>query len=184
MSDRSFVDSLLHGRLKAASRWLFWLGLAMVVLGAAAIIFPVVSTLAAALFVGWVLLISGVITLLGSFSIHGTGPFFGALFLGLLSIMGGIFLLFNPLAGAIALTLMMGVIFMLQGSFEIFLALEMRPHAGWGGMLASGIASVAVAVLIAAGWPGISVVALGILLGVNFLSTGFGYIFVSRALKP
>jgi hypothetical protein len=28
------------------------------------------------------------------------------------------------------------------------------------------------------------VIVLGILLGVNFLSTGFGYILVSRALKP
>jgi uncharacterized membrane protein HdeD (DUF308 family) len=51
-------------------------------------------------------------------------------------------------------------------------------------MLISGIASIVMAVLIAAGWPAISVIVLGILLGVNFLSTGFGYIFVSRALKP
>jgi uncharacterized membrane protein HdeD (DUF308 family) len=39
-------------------------------------------------------------------------------------------------------------------------------------------------VLIAAGWPGISVIALGILLGVNFISSGLGYIFVSRMLQP
>jgi uncharacterized membrane protein HdeD (DUF308 family) len=76
------------------------------------------------------------------------------------------------------------VIFMLQGAFEIFFAFEMRPHTGWVGMLISGIASIVMAVLIAAGWPGFSVVVLGILLGVNFISTGFGYIFVSRTLKP
>ena len=50
-------------------------------------------------------------------------------------------------------------------------------------MLISGLARVMV-VLIAAGWPGISGIGLGILLGVNSLSTGVGYIFVSRALKP
>jgi uncharacterized membrane protein HdeD (DUF308 family) len=38
-------------------------------------------------------------------------------------------------------------------------------------------------VLIAAGWPQISVIVLGILLGVNFITTGFGYIFVSRTMK-
>jgi uncharacterized membrane protein HdeD (DUF308 family) len=184
MSDGSFIDSMFHGRLRAASGTLFWLGLVMVVLGIAAIVFPMLSALVAALLVGWVLLISGGVTLVGSFSIHGTGPFFGALLLGLLSIAAGVFLLFNPLAGAIALTLMVGVIFMLQGAFEIFFAFEMRPHIGWVGMLISGIASIVMAVLIAAGWPGFSVVVLGILLGVNFISTGFGYIFVSRALKP
>ena len=51
-------------------------------------------------------------------------------------------------------------------------------------MLLSGIVSVAMAILIMAGWPAISAILLGVLLGVNFLSSGFGYIIVSRALKP
>jgi uncharacterized membrane protein HdeD (DUF308 family) len=184
MSDTPFADKLFHGRLRAASPRLLWLGVAMVVLGIAAIVFPMASTLVAALLVGWVLLIFGCITLVGSFSIHGTGPFFGALLLALLSIAAGVFLLFNPLAGAIALTLWVGIIFMFQGAFEVFFAFEIYPHPGWAGMLISGIASAAVAVLIVAGWPGISVILLGILLGVNFITTGVGYIFVSRALKP
>ena len=184
MSGTTFADNLFHGRLRAASGRLFWLGLAMLVLGFAAIVFPMIATLVATLLVGWVLLISGGVTLAGSFSLHGTGPFFGALLLGLVSIAAGVFLVFNPLAGAVALTLMVGVIFSFQGAFEIVFAFEMRPHPGWVGMLLSGIASVVMAVLIAAGWPGISVIVLGILLGVNFLTTGLGYMSVSRALKP
>ena len=65
--------------------------------------FQCFQTLVAALLVGWVLLISGALTFFGSFSIHGTGPFFGALLLSLLSLAAGVFLLFNPLAGAVAL---------------------------------------------------------------------------------
>jgi len=184
MSDTSFGEGSFHQRLHASSRMLFWLGLAMVVLGAAAIVFPVLSTLLATILVGWVFLLSGGITFVGSFSIHGTGPFFGGLLLSLLSIAAGVFLLFNPVAGATALTLVVGVLFVFQGAFEMFFAFEMRPHAGWVGMLFSGIASVVLAVLIAAGWPAISVIALGILLGVNFISTGLAYLSVSRALKP
>ena len=67
MNDIPFVDSLLFGRLQSASRSLFWVGLGIVVL-----------------------LISGILTLVGSFSIHSTGPFFGTLLLGLLSIGAGI----------------------------------------------------------------------------------------------
>ncbi len=184
MVDTTFVDSLFHGRLRAASRRLFWIGLAMAVLGLVAIVFPFVSTMVVELLVGWVLLVSGVITLFSSFSIQGTGPFFGALLLGLLSIAAGVFLLFNPPAGAVALTITVGAIFMVQGAFETVFAFETRPHQGWGAMLFSGMASIVLAVLIAAGLPRISAVALGIMLGVNFLSTGFGYIFVSSALKP
>jgi uncharacterized membrane protein HdeD (DUF308 family) len=184
MSAASLVDTLFHGRLRAASRKLFWLGLAMVVLGIAAIVFPMISTLVATLLVGWVFLISGLFALYGSFSMHGTGPFFAALLLALLSIAAGVYMLFNPLAGAAALTLVVGVLFIFQGAFEMYFAVEMRPHQGWVGMLVSGIASVVLAILIVAGWPAVSVIVLGILLGVNFLSTGLAYIFVSHALKP
>jgi len=184
MREKTFVDNLFHGRLREASQRLFHLGVLMVVLGIAAIIFPMISTLVATLLVGWVFLFSGLFTLYGAFSIHGTGPFFAALLLSLLSIVSGVYMLFNPAGGAAALTLVVGVLFMFQGASEIFFAFEMRPLSGWIGVLLSGIASALLALLIVAGWPGISLIVLGLLLGVNFLTTGVAYIFVSRALKP
>ena len=183
MNGTSLGESLFHGRLRTSSNRLMWLGIAMVILGVAAILFPIFSTLVAALLVGWVFLISGIFLLVGSVSIHGTGPFFGALLLSLLSIATGVFLLFNPLAGEIALTLVVGILFINQGAFEIGFAFETRPHRGRIGMLISGIASVILAILIAVGWPAVSVIVLGILLGVNLLSTGFAYIFVSQSLR-
>ena len=184
MSMTGTHESLFHGRLRSSSGRLLWLGLGFVVIGILALVFPIFSTLVAALFVGWIFLVSGGFMFFGAFSIHGTGPFFGALLLGLLSVVAGVFLIFNPLAGAVALTLLVGVIFSFQGAFEIFFAFETRPHDGWVGMLISGIASIVMAVLIAAGWPAVSLVVLGILLGVNLLTTGIGYIMVSRALRP
>ncbi|HVE20346.1 MAG TPA: DUF308 domain-containing protein [Acidocella sp.] len=175
--------NFFHDRVREASSRLFWFGLIMALLGIAAIAFPIFSTLAATLLVGWVLLIAGVATFISAFSIHGTGPFFAASLFGLLSTVAGVFLLFNPLAGAVALTLVLGVMFIFQGAAELMFAMEMRPAAGWGGMLLSGLASIALAIIIACGWPGISLIALGLLLGINFLTTGLGYIFVSRAVK-
>jgi uncharacterized membrane protein HdeD (DUF308 family) len=163
---------------------MFWIGLAMVVLGIAALVFPLISTMGVALLVGWVLLISGVINMVNAFSIEGTGPFFGALLFGLLSIAAGIYLLSHPLGGAAALTITVGLIFMFQGAYEIVLAFEARPLKGWGGLLFSGFASIVLAVLIMAGWPAVSAVTLGILLGVNSISMGIGYISVAHALKP
>ena len=132
MTDAPSAGTLLHDRLRTASRGMFWIGLALTILGAAAILFPMFSTLVAAIFIGWVLLVSGGFTFVGAFSIHGTGPFFGALLVGLLSIAAGFFLLFNPLAGAVALTLMVGGIFMVQGAFELSSPLKCdRAMAGW-----------------------------------------------------
>ncbi len=183
MGGASLGGSAFHGRLRASSTQLLWLGVVMLILGAVALVFPLISTLVATLLVGWTLLFAGTFTFIGAFSIHGTGPFFGAMLTGLISFAAGVFLLLNPLHGAVALTLLLGVIFMFQGAFEIVFAFETRPHQGWWWMLISGLASVLMAVLIAAGWPAISVFLLGILLGVNFITTGVGYIFVSRAAK-
>jgi uncharacterized membrane protein HdeD (DUF308 family) len=178
-----FDDDLLGDRLRKSSGWMLWLGLAMVGLGIAAIIYPNVSTSAAELFVGWMLLLSGILLFFGSFSISGTGPFFGSLLLSLLSVAAGVFLLVNQAAGAVALTLLVGGLFVFQGASEIVLALAMRSFPGWVGLLISGIASVVLAVLIATGWPANSAIVLGILFGVNFISTGIAYVMISRAKK-
>jgi uncharacterized membrane protein HdeD (DUF308 family) len=183
MSDTLSQDTLVHQRLRASSSGLLWLGLAMSLVGVAAIVFPMISTLVATLLVGWTFIIAGGLMFAGAFSIHGTGPFFGALLIGLITVVAGAFLVFNPLAGAVALTIVIAFIFMIEGAVELAFALEIRPHAGWVGMLISALASIILALVIAAGLPGISVIVLGILLGINFLTTGFGYVFVSRMLQ-
>jgi len=180
---QAFVDDLFHTRLRPASGRLLWLGIVMVAVGVLALLFPMFSTLAVTVFVGWMMAISGAVTFVGAFSIRGTGPFFGALLLGLLSLGLGVFLIANPLAGAVALTLMVGAIFAVQAAFELYFAFEMRPHPGWAAMLISGVAAAVVAGLILVGWPSISLVVLGTLFGVNFASTGAAYIMVSRSLK-
>ena len=184
MTDTLSGQSPLHGRLREGSTRLLWIGLAMTLVGVIAIVFPMISTLVAALLVGWIFLFSGIIMFAGAFSILGTGPFFGALLISLLTTIAGVFLLFNPFAGAMALTIVLAVIFLVQGAFEIAFAFDMRPAHGWVWMLLSGAASVILALVIAVGLPAISAIALGILLGINFLSTGLGYVFVSRAAAP
>jgi uncharacterized membrane protein HdeD (DUF308 family) len=180
MSDT--LAGLVPTRVRDSSRRLLWIGIAMAVLGLVAIVFPVISTIAAVLLVGWVFVFAGALMTVGAFNIHGTGPFFGALLIGLLTLVAGLFLVFNPIAGAVTLTILLGVLFLFQGAFELVLAFEMRPQRNWVWMLFSGAASVILAIIIAVGLPGISAIALGILLGINFLSTGLGYIFISRAM--
>jgi uncharacterized membrane protein HdeD (DUF308 family) len=108
LGGKAVSDGLFHAGLRASSDRLFWFGLVMVVVGFAAIVFPIIFMLVSALLVGWVLLISGVGTCIGAFSIDGTRPIFGALLFGLLSIAAGIFMRFNPHAGAAVLTLVAG----------------------------------------------------------------------------
>jgi len=178
----AFKGTLLHERLHAASRGLFWIGVVMSVLGVAAIVWPALSSLVAAVLVGWMLLVFGLIALLGSFIVYGTGPFFGALLVALLAMAAGAFCIANPREGELALTLVVAMIFMFQGAFEMIFAFEVRRFPGWVPMLVSAIISIVFAMIITLQWPDISRILLGILLGVNFISTGLGYISIARAL--
>ena len=134
----SFGDSRFYDRLRTSSNMLLWLGLGMAALGIAAIVYPAVSTLVVELFVGWLLVFSGILTFLGAFTIKGTGPFFGAILLGLLSAATGVLLLGNPRAGTAALTMVVGIMFLMRGTFEVFFSFTMRPFSGWGGDAALG----------------------------------------------
>ena len=132
--DAHTIRALKKGR-KALQRS----GIVMMVIGALAIIFPMASTYTVQFIIGATFLVAGVLMLAGSFAMHGTGPFFGALLWSLLMVAVGAFLVFNPAGGAAALTLLIAGLFMVHGAFELFLALSIRPQEGWGWMLASAI---------------------------------------------
>jgi uncharacterized membrane protein HdeD (DUF308 family) len=179
----SYVESVFRTQVRKEANHVMWLGGALLLIGIASLVFPMATTLVATLFVGWVLIFSGAATLYGAFSLRGVGPFFGALLLGLLSVAAGVFILARPVGGALAITLCLGALFMIQGAFEAALAFEVRPSPGWGWMLVSALASIVLSLVIIAGWPGVSLIALGAVIGVNFLSSGLAFLMVGAAAK-
>jgi uncharacterized membrane protein HdeD (DUF308 family) len=179
----SFIDTLFHTQVRKEANHLMWLGVALVAIGLIALMFPVVSSLVATLYVGWALVFSGVATLYGAFAMRGASPFFGGLLLGLLSVGAGVFILARPIGGELAITLCLGGLFMIQGAFEAAFAFEMRPAQGWTWMLTSALASILLSLVILSGWPGVSLVALGAVIGVNFLSSGLAFLMVAAAAK-
>jgi len=179
----AFADTAFGKAVRKESSHLMWLGVALLVIGVAALVFPMVSTLVATLFVGWLLIITGALSLVVAFSIRGAGPFFGALLFSLLSIAAGAFIIARPIYGAIAITLSLGVLFMIQGAFEAVFAFELRPARGWGWMLVSAAASVVLSIVILTGLPTLSLVALGILIGVNFITSGIAYLSIGRTIR-
>jgi len=186
MSDESGAKQLpdsaqeLVNKLQKSSTTLFWAGIAMAVVGLLAVAFPIVATLSVELLVGWVLIFAGIVGFVGAFSYHGTGPFFAALLLSLLKVVTGVFLLINPAAGVVALTLVVAVLFMIEGAMQLALAFELKQGSGRGWMIFSAAIAILAGILIAANLPGASVFLLGLLVGFNFLCSGIAMIMLSR----
>lgn len=170
-------------KLKQRNDQLFWGGVAMAVVGLLALLFPVAATLAVIVMVGWLLILAGAVTIWDAFTVEGTGPFFGELLIGLLKLAFGVYLLRHPDVSMVALTLLLAAVFMIDGAIQVALAFELRPLDGWVWMLVAGLIAIAVGLLIASELPGISLVALGIYLGISFLSTGIARIMISRRLS-
>jgi uncharacterized membrane protein HdeD (DUF308 family) len=164
---------------------LFWGGVALAVVGVLALLFPIAATFAVAVMVGWLLILSGAVTIWDAFTVEGTGPFFGELLIGLLKLAFGVYLLRHPDVSIVALTLLLAAVFMIDGAVQVVLAFELRPMDGWVWMLLAGLVAIGVSLLIAAELPSISLVALGVylgisFLGISFLSTGLARIMLSR----
>src|SRR5262249_54146847 len=104
------------------------------------------------------------------------GPWLRWLRYGVFSLAGGVFCWVSTLSGELAVTVTLGAVFMIQGAFEIGLAFELRPAPNWGWMLISGLASIVLSLAIVAGLPGTSLITLGILIGINFVSSGLAYL--------
>jgi len=95
-------------------------------------------------------------------------------------VVGG-YLAFFPLTGLLTLAIVLAALFIAEGIFEIVMAYRVSPHEGWVWLLLSGIAAIAVGVLIALGLPGSATWALGLLVGINLLFSGWSYVFLALA---
>lgn len=161
--------------------WFLALGIVLILAGLAAIAFPFLSGIAAKVVLGWLFLIGGVMMIVHAFQAPGWGGFLWEVLIGLLYVAVGGYLAFFPIAGLLTLTIVIAALFIAEGVFESIMAFRVRPHEGWVWLLLSGIAALAVGIIIAMGLPESAVWALGLLVGINLLFSGWSYVFLALA---
>ncbi|MEQ5789410.1 DUF308 domain-containing protein [Erythrobacter sp. NFXS35] len=156
--------------------WFIALGIVLVVIGAASVLFPFLAAWSLEFAVGVALIAGGVLTLVHAVRVRGwRGTALQGL-LALLYIGGGIIFLTNPFAGLLALTVMFGAFFAADGVARILLAFRIRPQRAWWLFLASGLLALLLGVLVLLGLPsGWSVAFLGIFVGINLIFTGVSF---------
>jgi uncharacterized membrane protein HdeD (DUF308 family) len=170
--------SEFQSRLSQAVRehWKLFLteGIILVILGILAILLPPLATIAVTILIGWLFLISGVAGLITTFGARHAPGFWWSLLSALLGIAAGAVLLLWPLSGAISLTLLLIVFFIIEGVLSIMYAIEHKREltGQWGWMLVSGIIDLVLAAMIWAGLPSTAAWALGLLVGINMLFGG------------
>ena len=178
------IDSAIEvarAQVKRNWGWFLALGIVFVLAGIAAIAFPLVSTIAAKVALGWIFLAGGVLMIIHSFSASGWRGFLLGLLIGVLYVVAGGWLAFFPFTGIVTLTILLAALFLAEGVLEAIMAFRVRPHEGWGWLLLSGLVAVAVGVMIAMELPSSATWAIGLLTGINLLMTGISFVMLALA---
>jgi uncharacterized membrane protein HdeD (DUF308 family) len=179
----------LQSEMRAAVRqhWKAFLfeGILLAILGLAAMILPPLAGLAVTIFLGWMLLISGVAGLAMTFWARQMPGFWWSLISAALAVLAGIVLLARPVQGTLTLTIVVGAYFLAEGVATIMYALEHRRELSerWSWLLFAGLLDILIAAMIIAGLPGSAEWAIGLLVGINLLFGGASLIGMALAAR-
>ena len=160
------------------------IGAIFIGIGALAIALPGWATLAGELLIAWMLALWGAAGLWFAWEMRPAREWrYGAVTFGITLLLGVVFLLF-PGTGIETLTIVLIGVFLMEGIVSILLGLRLSGQTRhWGWMALSGVCSLIVGFIILMGWPETAVWTLGLLLGINFLSTGFSLIILGASAK-
>ena len=157
-----------------------WVGIFLLISGFLALIAPLATGLSITILVGVLFIFSGALQLALVFRSESFGQ---GLLLALLSLVAGVYMVFQPVAALATLTLFLAGYFVASGAIEALSAFGAKPMSGWGWLLFNGIVSIVLGVLIWRQFPLSGAWAIGTLVGVRMIMSGWTLITVGGLAK-
>jgi uncharacterized membrane protein HdeD (DUF308 family) len=145
----------------------------MIIFGIAAIALPTAAGIGVSLFVSWLIILVGFAHLAYAFAARSVGGVLWRLLLGIAYVCGGTYLAFHPALSLASLTLILAALLFAEGFMQIFAFFSLRALPGSGWILFDGIVTLLLGLMIGLSWPSASSWAIGTIVGVNFLFSGF-----------
>jgi uncharacterized membrane protein HdeD (DUF308 family) len=162
--------------------WFVGLGIVLMILGVIAIGSTLGATLVSVLLLGWLLIIGGVLEAVYAFWQERWGAFFIDLTVGILYAVVGFMMVANPGVAALTLTLLIAMFLILAGLFRTVAAIAARPPH-WGWLLAHGVVSLVLGILIWRQWPVSGLWVIGLFVGIELLLNGATLIMLGASAR-
>jgi uncharacterized membrane protein HdeD (DUF308 family) len=162
--------------------WVLALGILLFVLGLVATSAAFTTTLLTVLTISVLLIIAGLLELFnGSRNAH-FGGFWMHLFTGILDLVCGGLLMAYPAVGALTLTLILAIFFLVGGGVRAISALMINlPNGGWA--VLSGILDIVLGVFLLCSWPFSGLWFLGLAVGISLIFRGFWWAAFALAVR-
>ena len=180
-SELSDFQNAIRTAMRENWKWFVFQGVVMLILGCLAVAEPVIASVAVDIYIGWLFLFGGVLGLVAMFSARDASAFFWMLLTAALSLAVGIMLIWKPAEGTVSLTVVLTAFFIAEGAFQIAASLSYRDimPGSWGWLLASGISDLVLAGLNIYFWPESASWTLGLIVGINLITTGLGILMTA-----
>lgn len=176
--DRAALERLHH-----RWGWIVFFGITVALCGLASLALAVWATIISVVAIAILMVIAGGSEIAMGLASRDWGHFFLWIIAGLFYIVAGSFALAQPLIAATVVTLMLGFAMLATGVIRIYFGLRLA--RGMRGMVIfAGAVTFLVGLLIVLGWPANSLSILGLLLGVDLLFWGTGWIAFGLKLRP
>jgi|KBSMisStandDraft_5_1062788.scaffolds.fasta_scaffold127246_3 uncharacterized membrane protein HdeD (DUF308 family) len=169
--------------VRQASTWSILCGVGLIVLGVLAVGSPVLAAVVVNAAIAWLIVLAGAVHLSLAFYSHTAGSVLWKLLVGLAYIVFGIYLIAHPTLGVVTLTLVLASLFLIEGILDISLFFQMRAMRGSGWILADGIITLALGLMIYLRWPSSSNWAIGTLVGASLIVSGVTRLMLSFAVR-
>jgi uncharacterized membrane protein HdeD (DUF308 family) len=155
----------------------------LIVVGFFALALPFEAGIAIAIVVAVLVILAGIAHLAGTLAARTTGAFFWGLLVGGAYLVAGVYLLLHPKLSLVSLTLALAALFLVEGVFHLITYFHLRRVSGSAWILFDGIVTLVLAVMIWFSWPASAVWAVGTIVGINLLMSGFTRMMYSRAVR-
>jgi uncharacterized membrane protein HdeD (DUF308 family) len=166
-----------------AGKWFIATAIAFIVLGTLAILMPFVAGLAIVKLVGVLLIVGGVMYGIDAFKGESTGHKIWRAIVAILYVVAGLYFLANPLIALSTLTLFLAGVLFVEAFSNVAVYFQSRHVGGSGWLLVNAVITFILAVLIFRRWPGISLWAIGTLVGIDLLTNGFSRLMLGSAMR-
>ncbi len=172
-----------RSRPRTGWRWFVALGIAQLVLGIIAWFDVIAFTIAGVIFIGALLLVAGVFQIIHAFMDREWVAFVLHLLVGVLYVIGGFLLMAEPLEGSVVITILVAAALTIGGILRIVIAVQHRHMPGWGLLLAGGVISLLIGLMLylTLPWSGLWVV--GTLIAVELIVHGVSWVQFGLALR-
>ncbi|HMD86651.1 MAG TPA: DUF308 domain-containing protein [Terriglobia bacterium] len=162
--------------------WFLAFGIVLMVLGIAALVRSVTSTVVSMLFFGWVLVFASIAEFVTAFMVGKWAGFFLHLLIAILFGVTGVLFLKSPSISAEAATFVMSILFLIAGLYQLISALWAHlPGYGW--QIANGVITTVLGGLLLAQWPISGLYAIGLFVGIDLIFFGWAWIALALGLR-